>query len=830
MSTRVVHISSDENGGVPSIPAAIVDAESTETILRTLRHFHLGNPSAKQNLKPVSKTVLPALLDPFRDTTRLRYDYPLFLIPPSLVTPQMSGSELAKPLGQVLSENIELIAPNPDAAKILKDNVSWIEREVRIRLRDQEGPVPAKEQIRDVASGLITHLKLDSDNQQKLTDDIEKLINTLPDEGQLLSYGRYPAIHLLIHVISCKITPRHDQFLQEIDNHIAALKDLLDVDWNKSEEAIKPEKLESSIGASSSMFDSSRMSKIMKHSQGSVVMAPERKQRIEHALDVLESYKHQNTFVRFVHNGSLHEEFLEKNPTLEVFSAEDPCETATELFDKGAAKLAAVFKAIRTADLEMKGKYDPAIHDPWFENFGWEAFSHKELTLVPAVIAFESADHAATHGLASFSKLLNSGRPVQIFVRVQAHNNPGAGMDEDPFQSFRTELGYLGISHRQAVVSQSSAARHQHLLNHYTAALDATRTSLHLINIGLRPTGQNLGLNAWLVAGAALEGRVHPFFFVNPSAGDSGAEKFDFSGNPQPERDWPRHPFKYKDFDGNPVETELEFTFADYALLIERLHGHFAQIPPECNTDDLIAVADFLQLSDEQAYQKIPFIWTVDENNTLIRLVVTRALIQACKDRLNFWHSLQEFSGVRNRYVDIAVKQTREELEEKAQLEREELIKSHQQELGRVRAESASEVMGRLTDVLMGMDFTQPPGKTSATSFMKETAPQFSEEIEKSEEAVEELQIVEEEEEIIEEAWIDSGLCTSCNDCLAINPLLFVYNENNQAYLSDLSNGTYAQLVEGAELCPSKCIHPGLPVDKSEANLDELIARAAPFN
>ncbi|WP_320416294.1 ferredoxin [Candidatus Reidiella endopervernicosa] len=77
---------------------------------------------------------------------------------------------------------------------------------------------------------------------------------------------------------------------------------------------------------------------------------------------------------------------------------------------------------------------------------------------------------------------------------------------------------------------------------------------------------------------------------------------------------------------------------------------------------------------------------------------------------------------------------------------------------------------------------------------------------------------------------MDSELCTTCNDCLDINPLLYVYNENNQAYLTETDTATYAQLVEGAEICPSKCIHPGLPQNPNEAGMEELIKRAAPFN
>ncbi|MFO7593601.1 MAG: ferredoxin, partial [Pseudomonadota bacterium] len=401
--------------------------------------------------------------------------------------------------------------------------------------------------------------------------------------------------------------------------------------------------------------------------------------------------------------------------------------------------------------------------------------------------------------------------------------------DEDPFQNYRLELGYLGISHRQAVVSQASAARHQHLLQRYISALNATRTSLHLINIGLRPTGQDLGLNAWLVAGAALEGRVHPFFHINPAAGDAFADRMDFSGNPQPEQDWPLHPFTYIDETGSQTETELAFTFADYALLIPRLHHHFAVVPNSCDSTDLTPVAEFLQLPEEEVHKHVPFIWAVGSGGVLYRVVISRALIQACRDRLNFWHSLQEMAGVRNKHIDRAVARTREEIEANAAEQIEAIKAEYEEQLAQTRAEAAGEVMGRLTDVLMGMDFSvggPRPALKSVAPAAKPEQPQAEHE----EEAVTDTAPEEEEDELVEEPWIDTPLCTTCNDCLAINPLMFIYDESNQAILGDLNTGTFAQMVEAAEICPSKCIHPGAPWDASEPNLDELKQRAAKFN
>ncbi|NIV35111.1 MAG: ferredoxin, partial [Anaerolineae bacterium] len=155
-------------------------------------------------------------------------------------------------------------------------------------------------------------------------------------------------------------------------------------------------------------------------------MPEERRARIENALQTLEAYRHNSTLVRFVHTGALDDAWLKQTAGFEAVTAKDPCEEATRLFDEEAGRLAKVFGAARIAELEIEGIYDPAIHDPFFANFDWETFNRDELLLLPAVIALESADHVSGDGMSSFSRLLSSGRPVQIFVRVQAHNNPGA--------------------------------------------------------------------------------------------------------------------------------------------------------------------------------------------------------------------------------------------------------------------------------------------------------------------------------------------------------------------------------------------------------------------
>ena len=87
-----------------------------------------------------------------------------------------------------------------------------------------------------------------------------------------------------------------------------------------------------------------------------------------------------------------------------------------------------------------------------------------------------------------------------------------------------------------------------------------------------------------------------------------------------------------------------------------------------------------------------------------------------------------------------------------------------------------------------------------------------------------------EEELSFDEPWLDTPACTTCDDCMGINKMMFAYNDDKQAYLKDPTAGTYEDLVRAAEICPAKCIHPGKPLNPNEPNLEELMARAAPYN
>ncbi len=801
-----------------------LEGDADTDVINLLRRFHYGEPAAAATTTPPSGAVLPALLNAYRDASAIRYQYPLYLIPPDGTTVPV----LAKPASEYLAESLQALAPDADDARILKENLPWIDRYLRQKL-DGPDPVDAPELFAEAAAAMQKQFDLDPGSREKLDADLERLKDAIAAGGQFLGYGPRVSLHLMLHAIRHRHDQSREQLRLQIDRQIHGLQSLLDVEKAKSADANEPGSVKTSVGPGSRYFDTSALSGMLEHrAHGSVEMPEERRLRIERALKALQDWQGSSVLVRFVGPDPA----FSKLPELELIDSDDPCTTAGEAFERDAADFADLFAALRIAALEIDGNYNPAIHDSWFASFDWQAFSDEEMQLVTRVVALVSADYLAGDGLPSFSHLMGSRLPVHVLSWVRAYDNPGANPGEDPFNSYRFELGYFGIGHRQVVVAQTSAARHEDLLSGFLCALDSNRASLHLINRGTQTKTKKPLLDAWFVASAALESRAHPFILVNPDAGDHAAERISFGGNPQAENDWPIEKLEYQNDDGDVTEMDLAFTFADYALLMPALHEHFRRVPTGFESDDLVPVDQYLNADEELIDHAVPFIWGIDDEGVLVRLVVSRALVFACRDRLNYWHTLQELAGIQNFYVEEAIDRIIEEQRAAIDAEREQLLKEHEEQLESVRTEAAGEAMGQLVDVLMGADLSGMVAGGSQLATMPASAPAQTEApAEEAEaEAVPEVEEEAEEELSFDEPWLDTAMCTTCDDCMGINKMMFVYNDDKQAIIRDANAGTYAHLVEAAEICPAKCIHPGKPLDPNEPGLEELIARAAPFN
>jgi ferredoxin len=816
----------DKPGGLPVLPRPPAEHEAQEAtaLYRLVRQFHAGDAVAAQRLEVPGDDFLPALLEPFRDPRRVRHDYPLFL------HPDECNGRTSAPLADLLKQATDQFAPAPDSARILKDNFPRLERQVHESLDSASPPVDAARCLSEAGQAVAEALKLGDDTARQLGDDLEKLVAAIPQGGTLMALGEWTPLHLFLHAARRRAAIRRAALRATIVELGNKLRDLLRGDLAKRTGTDRPDALAGAIGAAGQAhFDPDALARVLGPSRGSPPMAVARRQRIMSAIETLDGFLPETApLAVVVHRDDVPAACREDDTEWRQSGKAGVCPTVSELFDEIAAAHAPLFGAIRIAKLELAGAYDPSRHDALQQMFDWRSFSPNELLDLPPILALESAGHLAGTGMLDLSRLLLSGRLVNVVVNVQPAANPGLGPDDDPLAGFRFELGYLGVSYREAVVNQTSAARPQHLMQGFQKALDATRAALHVVSSGLDADGRTPSLGAWLHGGAALEGRAHPLFHYNPEAGETWARRLDFSTNPQPVADWPVYTLPCRTAQGEESSLSIAFTFADFALMEPGYRGHIRILPTALTGDELVPIDEYLALPPQEAAERVPCLWAADGDNRLHRVVITQRLAFACRDRLAYWRTLQELAGVRNEYVREAVECERQRLEGEFSEKRAELEAAHAAAVAEARAEAAGVAMRNLAEALLAGDATAltpvaaPPSPAAAPPPVQD-AP--------AEDAAPTEAVVEEEEEAeAEEPWIDTPLCTSCNDCMDINAQVFIYNANKQAVIGDPTGGTFEDIVKAAEKCPARCIHPGKPLNPDEPGLDKLVDRAKPFN
>jgi len=226
----------------------------------------------------------------------------------------------------------------------------------------------------------------------------------------------------------------------------------------------------------------------------------------------------------------------------------------------------------------------------------------------------------------------------------------------------------------------------------------------------------------------------------------------------------------------------------------------------------------------------------IDSTRTLRRALVSRELTRRCQNRLDLWNTMAELGGIDNSHALLASEQVRHAAETAFKAELEALRSQHQEELEHVKTDTARDALGQLARVLVEMDPGQElnlvasspsPAPAQATS---PATPEPTSAPEPEPAQAEPVAPESEEEAITEDPYVDTELCTSCNECVTMNPQLFIYNSDKQVELGDPATGTFLQLVSAAAKCPSRCIHPGSPRPGDSTATEELIAKAAKFN
>ncbi|MCO6480159.1 MAG: ferredoxin [Phaeodactylibacter sp.] len=835
-------LSFKEASGLPQLPKAAPAPEAEyRAYWRTLRAFFRSGKGGGLPGAEGKPQVLPALLAPFRGREYIQYNFPCWIADAGADT---DGAFYSLPA--LLQQAVERFAPEEGQARILKDNLLRLEAAVRAKVRFADAAFNAAPVFQEALHELEAQLSVKGEEGKAFAEDLLRLKKALPQTGVLIPFSPLAPLHILAAVIQRQLAINRQPIRAEITRLANQLKDILAVEREKGPEGHSAEHLHAALDFADTFLNFEELSSVLP-SGGSEAMPEERHHRIELILDNLHKADEllfgSDAFVVLSETGSGFDEAGREGnfPRFRVHLAKAGklSATAAGVFDEEMGKAAAVFAALRIARLEVNNQYVPEMHSDFFAHFDWRSFNEQEWAACAPVLLLADAEMLLEQELNAFSRQLASGRPLKYLAvknikRLNAADSNGREADA---LAMRRELGALAIAHRNAFVLQSSAIRPEYLFEGFARGVEMLAPALFYL-LSARPD-EGCVVEPSLWASAAVEGREFPGFIFDSEKGPKWGSRFDIQENPQPEADWPAHQLAVQDEKGAEQSMSLPFTYADFSVLEGRFNAYFHIVPPQYWGEGLIPLAEYLELSGEEYLSKVPFIWLADEKGQLQRAAVAWPLVLACQERLDFWHYLQENSGIHSYHVEQATGRLREELQKAAEEEAASLKAGHEAEVEKVREEAARNAMERLASMLLDLDVDSIAPETGAAAASPSPKPKAKSEARPAEKAPEvetkkapppkEEKKEEPEEEGLGEAWVETPLCTSCNECIDANKNIFQYNADKQAFVANPRGGSFADIVRAAEKCPVKIIHPGAPQNPGEENLEEWVKRAAPY-
>ena len=750
--------------------------------------FFLTGKRQNEHLDAVDGLGLrPALLARYRDLSELRYDFPLVLT--------NENDSYLQPLSGVFDEALGAVAQGDDGERVRKHALR-LEQEIRtLAMQGAGGTLSA---LWDRA---VSRLAKEAD--ESLADSLKRTRAAIKVDGDLADCDAAMPARVARHAWSTVQKQKARTFAKKLERLNLKLSEILRADFERSEGGRSARHLKETVGTThGKLFDFDAMSKILGQSLPKEGLPEARRQRIRDLLAVLKS---QQFF-------AASQDAQEASPKPYSFVFES-CGAALEAYGKRMQKATELAKTIEIAELEIAGQYNPAKHDALFAEFGSNGLDPQDLTDLPDYLVCVNVNQLQGTEQTKLMEILSSGLPIKVLLQTDdiLEESPLGDLNLNAGARSR-QIANMAIGLNEVYVLQSSSSNIYRFRDKILKGL--TYRGPALFNVYSGASGKASGLAPYLAAAAAMESRAFPAFTYDPSAGSNWASRFLLEGNSQLDLDWPVQGFFYEDEEHQSVTEDVAFTLVDFVASDRRYTKHFARVPRKNWNGSLTAVDQSIAGLSSSFPDKVPCLLMVDGDNALQKVIVDQKLLREARRCRDTWHSLQELSGINNSHAEALLARERKAWEEQMA-----------QEIEAVRAAAAAEAAAAAAAAAPAAAAPVAAAAPAAAPVAAPAAPAAP----APAAAEPEAPAAAEPEKSPDDAYIETPRCSTCNECTTINNRMFAYDGNKQAYIADITAGTYAQMVEAAENCQVAIIHPGKPRDPNEPGLEDLIQRAAAF-
>lgn len=479
-----------------------------------------------------------------------------------------------------------------------------------------------------------------------------------------------------------------------------------------------------------------------------------------------------------------HKNFETKLPACKISRNSVP-----EIVEADAVKhlnvMAECFKLIRMAWLERNAKFEPSVHQRFFADFSWENLNNEEVALCPPFVVLVSEQAEKDFYFQTLLPLLTSGLPIKVILERKQVRASYHAFNRSSALRCALEVEMLPVALNGVYVLQDTVARPQ-AVEHLKAGLVSPRPGLFSI---FQDTDSER-------CDRAVQSRAFPLFRYDPDKSDVFLKRFDLTGNPDTTSLWSNQTLEYTQSNGKKDRLQKRYTFADFAATEAAFQAEYSDLPAAQESRS-IELADYLELASSERSGKIPFVTILGSGNVLVKRVPSMKIVAQTADKRHLWKSLCEVSGINNPYVTELEAQIRKELTAQFHGEMAKQKQDLQAQMDQEKQDAVSIAMKNLASKLAGLsaiDVKEVIAKPAVvkSSHVASTAP------------VAPAPIVESDE-----PYIETKLCTGCDECITIDKNIFAYNANKQAYIKDPKGGPYKNLLKASQKCSAKIIHPG---------------------
>jgi ferredoxin len=746
---------------------------------------------------PGSGNLKPALLVPFLRSQLPGVAYPVWMPDEESFSRAHFPEGRCWSVDQILETAVTRFAPGEGESLPLKAHLGRIGRIIRQKLDLLGGAVHAASLWGEAFQELQKELQLKGVEGLQLASDLHKLQRALPPGGLFIPFSPWGHTELFLGLLARYRRIQMEQTEAKASLVLSHLRGLL------ARDILPPDDTHDQL-------------------KGMV-------EEIEQVLGALREGTHFLLGKQYAEKSKLNPERHFPGCKFKVLEETELFGEALKIFEQNASLMVRLLINLEKAGQTLDNQFETHTNGNLSGLLAWEAFSESEKALCPLVAILTDTVSLSDKALGGFLECLGKGYPVKVLATRQGGAKGGI------------DLAAAAISVKKALVVQSTALDPNALLAGFSKGLEGSGPAFFHLFGEILSVGNN-GSQRFLNACAALESRVFPAIRYEPENDLRWGQRFRQVFNPQPERDWPVHHLEIKVAkEGVQAQTSV-FTAVDFAALDPSLASGFKLVPPEYAIGGLVPLADYLLDGEGAETTSIPFIWMADDQLHLYRAAVSQSLVKFCRSCLDSWRYIQENTGIRNYHAEHAVESYKNQFQPTLEVSKGQQVQAA--ELEAYASAAVKAAMEQLAASLLGFPLSgisdalttaTAPSEDHATILPEVTAPLPTAPGQVADTLVPEVETPAEVNSapaptILEvEAWIDSPLCTSCNECVDNFPQIFSYNDDKQAFVASPRGGAYADLVRAAERCPVSIIHPGTPWDKSDPDLAALSERARPF-